>query len=200
MTEINRLAFLASHNGSNMQAIVDACENGLIKATPVVVLSNNRSSGALERAAKSGLLAVHLSRRELGSQEAYDEAMCKVLVDQEIDLVILAGFMQKIGPRVLERFQRRIVNIHPALLPKYGGQGMYGINVHRAVIAAGEPVSGATIHLVDGEYDTGPIVAQREVAIDPSETAESLASKVLSLEHQLYPDTIAKIVSGEIKL
>lgn len=195
-----RLGFLVSHRGSNFEAIFQACVAGEIAAEPVVLLSNNAQSQALEKAARAGLHAVHLSRKELANPQEYDAAMCSVLQEQEVDLVVLAGFMQKIGPQVLRAFRHRIVNIHPSLLPKYGGQGMYGMRVHQAVLDAGDTKSGATIHLIDEEYDSGPILAQKEVLVEEGETAESLATKVLAVEHQLYVDVLKRICDGSLPL
>ncbi len=126
--------------------------------------------------------------------------MNDALNEHNIDLVLLAGFMKKIGPAVLSSYRGRIINIHPSLLPKFGGKGMFGINVHRAVLDAGEKESGATIHLVDGEYDEGAILAQQTVSIVPDESSESLAAKVLEVEHVLFAETIQKIIDGSIIL
>jgi len=135
-----------------------------------------------------------------GSEEALDAAHVDVLRDADIDLVILAGYMRKIGPKLIEAYPNRILNIHPALLPKYGGKGMYGKNVHEAVIAGGDTESGVTVHLVDGGYDTGPTVAQKRVPVHKGDTVETLAARVLSEEHRLYSTTIERIASGEIDL
>ena len=195
-----RLGFFVSHRGSNMRAIVAACRAGDIHADPALLISNNRSSAALAWAAETGLAHVHLSPKSTGSEEALDEAHVAALHEAKVDLVVLAGYMRKIGPKVLAAYSKRILNIHPALLPKYGGQGMYGHRVHEAVIAAGEEESGVTVHLVDAGYDTGPVVAQTKVPVEPGDTPETLAERVLREEHRFYPDTIARIISGEIDL
>lgn len=195
-----KLGFLASHRGSNMQSIIDACKAGQLAAEPAVVISNNADSGALERARQEGIPARHLSNRSEGSEAAVDEAIANTLAEFEVELVILAGYMKRIGPRTLAEFENRILNIHPCLLPKYGGQGMYGMRVHEAVIAAGDTESGVTIHLVNEEYDKGAILAQQSVAVHEGDTAESLAERVLAVEHSLYADTIARIANGDIKL
>lgn len=183
-----------------MRAIVDACQSGQLDATPALLISNNRSSAALAWADETGLPHRCLSPKSAGSEEALDQAHVDALRDAEVDLVILAGYMRKIGAGVLNTYNRRILNIHPALLPKYGGQGMYGHHVHDAVIAAGESESGVTVHLVDGEYDTGPIVAQAKVPVLEGDTADDLAARVLKTEHQFFAETLARIVSGEIDL
>ena len=200
MSKKLRIGFLASHRGSNMQAVIDACKKGDIFADPVVVISNNKDSQALERARIEGITALHLSATVCGGAENLDQEIVNALVADKVELVVLAGYMKKIGPRVLKAFKGRIINIHPALLPKYGGEGMFGEHVHRAVLAAKDSESGATVHIVTDEYDQGPILAQNRVAVDPGETLESLSKKVLAVEHPLLVETISKIARGEIKL
>ncbi|WP_018465572.1 phosphoribosylglycinamide formyltransferase [Calidithermus timidus] len=192
------LGFLASGRGSNLQAVIDACKRGRLCATPRVVISNNSASGALEKARQEGIPAYHLSSHTHG--EGLDEAILKTLQRHEVELVVLVGYMKKLGPRTLAAYRNRIVNIHPALLPKFGGQGMYGINVHKAVIEAGERESGATIHLVDEEYDHGAILAQTRVPVLPDDTPQTLAQRVLEREHAFLVETLGKIISGEIRL
>ncbi|HHX64545.1 MAG TPA: phosphoribosylglycinamide formyltransferase [Chloroflexi bacterium] len=195
-----RLGFLASHGGSNMQAIIDACKEGRLDATPCVVISNNSNSMALERARREGIPCVHLSRVTHPDPDALDRAVLDTLRKHEVNLVVLAGYMKKLGPRTLAHYQRRILNIHPALLPRYGGKGMYGQHVHEAVLAAGESETGVTIHLVNENYDQGPIIAQRRVPVLPGDTVESLAERVLEQEHRLYAETLQRIARGEIDL
>lgn len=195
-----RLGFLASHRGTNMQCVIDACREGVLNATPAVVISNNGSSVALDRAEREGIPAYHLSNRNFPDPEALDSAIRDTLNKYEVDLVILAGFMKKIGPKTLNAFTGRIINIHPSLLPKYGGEGMYGKNIHEQVLASGDRETGVTIHLVNTDYDTGPILAQSKVPVIEGDTVETLAERVLAVEHQIYVDTIAKIISGDIVL
>ena len=151
------LGFLASGQGSNMQVIIDACQNGHLDARPVVVISNNEASAALKRAQNAKIPAYHISI--ITHPNGLDELMVDTLRKHDVDLVILAGYMKKIGQNVLTTFSNRIINIHPSLLPKYGGQDMYGIKVHEAVLAAGESETGVTIHLVNEELDDGHIIA-----------------------------------------
>lgn len=183
-----------------MQAIIDACKAGLLPAQPEVVISNNGDSGALARARSEGIAAVHLGGSTYPDPDVLDRKIAETLQEHGVELVILAGYMKKIGNHVLAAYPGRILNIHPALLPKYGGKGMYGMRVHEAVIANGDNESGVTIHVVDGQYDKGPIVAQRKVAVDATDTAETLARKVLAVEHELYVHTLGRILAGEIKL
>ncbi len=183
-----------------MQAIIDACCDGRLKAKPAVVISNNVSSGALERARCAGIAGYHLSRKKYPDLDSLDLVILQTLQRHDVNLVILAGYMQKIGPKVLITFKNRIVNIHPSLLPKFGGQGMYGMKVHEAVLAAGEKETGATVHLVSEEYDEGVILAQHKLPVERSDTPETLAARVLEVEHNLYVETLQKIINGEIDL
>ena len=195
-----RLGLLASHGGSNVQAIIDACRAGKLLAEPRVVISNNSGSEVLRRAAREGVPGFHLSARTHPRPDDLDAAIETVLADHGVDLVVLAGYMRKLGPRVLGRYRGRVLNVHPALLPAYGGQGMYGERVHAAVLAAGERVTGVTVHLVDEEYDRGTVVAQVEAPVLEGDTVESLRLRVLEREHALYPETLQKIATGEIVL
>lgn len=199
MTNI-KLGFLASGRGSNMLAIINACKSGKLRANPVLIISNNISSGALEIARKENIPSFHLSLRTHSDPELLDKAITEVLKEYEVDIVILAGYMKKIGPMILKTYKNRILNIHPSLLPKFGGQGMYGMQVHEAVLKSGENETGVTVHLVTDEYDEGKILAQRIVKVVEGDTKESLAARVLEVEHALYVEVLQKIVSGVIKL
>lgn len=194
------IGFLASHNGSNMQAIIDACNSGSLNASPAVVISNNSKSGALERAMKEDIPNYHFSGMHYPDPNELDQAILKTMIKHSVDIIVLAGYMKKLGSKTLEHYKGKIFNIHPGLLPKHGGKGMYGMNVHEAVIASGEKESGVSIHIVDGNYDTGPVIAQSRVPVDTADTAETLAARVLKQEHILFPKTLQKIVTGEIKL
>ena len=194
------LGFFVSHRGSNMRAIVQACNDGRIDAEPVLLISNNKSSAALAWAAETGLAHTYLSPMSAELEEALDAAHLDALQGAGVDLIILAGYMRKIGPLVLSAYTNRILNIHPALLPKYGGQGMYGHHVHDAVIASGDTETGVTVHLVDDGYDTGPIVAQASVPVEHGDTADTLAARVLAQEHRFFSETLARIVTGDIDL
>lgn len=195
-----RLGFLASSRGSNMQAIIDACKSGRLPAQPVVIISNNGDSGALQRARAEGIAGLHLGGSAYPDAGELDQKITDTLQEYAVEIVILAGYMKKIGKKVLAAYPGRILNIHPALLPKYGGRGMFGMHIHEAVITNGDPETGVTIHVVDDQYDTGPILAQRKVAVDAGDTAETLSRKVLAVEHELYVDTLGRILAGEIKL
>jgi phosphoribosylglycinamide formyltransferase 1 len=197
---MKKLAVLVSGRGSNMTAIIDACVQGKLAATVELVISNNADSQALVTAQEKNIDTVHLSSRTHPDADALDVAMKESLESHNVDFVLLAGFMKKIGPKTLSAYKGRMINIHPSLLPKFGGRGMFGMNVHKAVIDAGEKETGVTIHLVDGEYDKGAILAQRAVAVEAGESPESLAAKVLQVEHVLFAETIQKIIDGSIIL
>ena len=188
-----RLGVLASGGGSNLQAIIDRSESGTLNADVVVVISNNSKSGALERARKHYIEACHISSLTAGGEEAVYIAITEKMKAHDVDLVILAGYMKKISLGLIEAFPGKILNIHPALLPKFGGDGMYGRFVHEAVLEAGEKESGPSVHIVDSEYDRGPILEQRKVPVLPDDTPETLAARVLIEEHKIYPDVIQRI-------
>jgi phosphoribosylglycinamide formyltransferase-1 len=156
------------------------------------VISNNRNAVALERARKAGVDAVHWSEKKAGSPEAFTEGLIDTLKRAGTDLVVLAGYMKLVPPQVVAAYSGRMINTHPALLPKFGGKGFYGMRVHEAVLAAGETESGVTVHFVDAEYDHGPVFLQRTVPVLPGDTPESLRTRVLAVEHELLPDAIAK--------
>ena len=195
-----KIAVFASHGGSDMQAIVDGCKQNRINAEVSVVISNNGDSTALERAKHEGIPAFHLSAKVCGDEDTLAEAILDVLARFDVDMIFLAGYMRMLHVSVLKRYHNRVFNIHPALLPKFGGKGMYGINVHKAVIDAGESETGITIHRVNAEYDSGEIVAQTRVMVFPDDTAETLAARVLEREHEFLVDIIADIAGGKIKL
>lgn len=194
------IGFLASHNGSNMQAIIDACKQGRLEAKPACVISNNPDSGALARAKQENIPHYHLSSRTHPEPASLDRAILEALTRHQVDIVVLAGYMKKIGPMVLKHFAGAILNIHPALLPKFGGKGMYGMHVHEAVIASGEKESGPSVHLVNEEYDAGPVLDQFRVPVLPEDTPETLAARVLKKEHELFSQVLQKIAQGVITI
>lgn len=194
------LGFFASHRGSNMQSVIDACMAGQLTAKPCVVISNNSASEALARARRENIPAYHLSSKVIPDPAVLDKAILLTLKRHDVELVVLAGYMKQLGPQTLAAYKDRVINIHPALLPKYGGVGMYGMHVHEAVIAAGDPETGVTIHLVDSEYDHGQILAQCRVPVLPGDTPDILAARVLEQEHRFLVETLRNIVEGNIRL
>lgn len=188
-----RIGVLASHEGSVLQAVVDACATRELAGAVVLVISNNSSSGALRRARDARIPTLHLSSQTHTDPAELDRAIVTALSDAHVDLVLLAGYMKRLGAQTLARYRGRIVNTHPALLPRFGGVGMYGRRVHEAVLAAGEVESGATVHWVEGDYDSGPILAQTRVVVGVDETPSSLEAKVKAAERKLLLDTLARL-------
>jgi phosphoribosylglycinamide formyltransferase/phosphoribosylglycinamide formyltransferase-1 len=185
----SRLAVLASGRGSNLQAIIEHFDNLSREriAKVALVASNRADSPALIRAATASIDIAHFDAADDGS------SLLELLRRFRIDLVVLAGYLKRIPPAIVREYAGRIINIHPALLPAFGGEGMYGARVHEAVIASGATESGVTVHLVDDEYDRGPIVAQWKVPVEKSDTAETLAARVLAVEHVVYPRSIEMV-------
>jgi len=194
------IAVFASGRGSNFQAILDAIRNGILPARVCLLLSNSANAGALELARSQNIATGHIMRKHYGSDEAYAGAMTASLNEHGADFIALAGYLKLVPPPVVHHFRNRIVNIHPALLPAFGGKGMYGHHVHEAVLASGAPESGATVHMVDAEYDRGPIVAQERVPVLPDDTPDSLAARVLKVEHSLYPRTLRAFAEGRVRI
>ena len=185
-----RIAAMASHGGSILQTVLDACQTGALAAEVALVISNNSNAEALQRARSAGIETLHLSSRTHPDPEALDSAITSALQQAGANWLLLSGYMKKLGPNTLNAYRNRILNTHPALLPKFGGQGFYGRKVHEAVLAAGESESGATVHLVDEAYDTGPILAQVRVPIRNNESAASLEERVKTAERKLLLETL----------
>ena len=184
------LCVFASGSGSNLLAIIDAGKSGYIISKVELVISNNSASGALETAKKNNIPAYHLSQKLFTTENEFETRVIDLLKEYKIDLILLAGYMKVLSSRVVKQYSGRILNIHPALLPKFGGKGMYGIHVHEAVIAAKEKVTGATVHYVNEVYDSGEIILQEKVKVFPDDDALSLQKRVLEIEHKLYPEAI----------
>ena len=195
-----RLAAFCSHGGSNFAAIADAARAGSIPIDVVLMVHNNARAGAKEKALARGIPTAWLPRGGADSEDEYARAILAVLEEHGVELVALAGFMQRIPPAIVRRFSGRMTNIHPALLPLFGGPGFYGLRVHRAVFDAGMKVSGPTVHLVDEEYDRGPILLQRAVAIDVCASPEVIAARVLVEEHRIYPEALGLLAAGRFRL
>ena len=191
-----RLAVLASHEGSTLQALIDACAAQSLDAEVVLVVSNNSKSGALRRAVAANIDTRHISIKTHGSEDTANYAIANALADAEADWVLLLGYMKKMGEAILSRFSGRIINTHPALLPNFGGQGFFGRRVHEAVHAAGESATGATLHLVGCEYDTGPVIAQIQVPVLAGDDVDAIEQRVKTAERKLLVDTLQKICSG----
>lgn len=192
-----RIAVLASGGGTNLQALIDHFNaSGSAAAGVELVVGSRAGIGALERAERAGIPTLVLDGRTMGG-DAFRDALAEALEAHRIDLVVLAGWLQLVPLEVVARYHGRMVNVHPALLPAFGGRGMYGMRVHQAVIASGARVSGATVHFVDERYDEGAIVAQWPVPVLPGDTPEMLAARVLAVEHRILPVAVEALARGD---
>lgn len=189
-----QLAFLASNNGSSLRAIIGAIEAGTLEARAVLAVSNRKGAPALDFARNHGVRTLVIPT--LADPDAADIRLAGALADAGAEWVVLSGYLRKLGPVTLKRFPGRVLNIHPALLPRFGGAGMYGRRVHQAVISSGEAVSGASVHLVDAEYDHGRVIAQVRIPVEQSDTPESLEAKVMAAEPAFFVETLQAIAAG----
>lgn len=195
-----RLAVFASGTGSNFSAILDAVDDGHLVADPALLVSDTASAGALGRAEARGIPTAVLAPADYVHPSDFADALLATLDDHGADFVALAGYLKKVPDAVVERYRHRMVNVHPSLLPAFGGRGMYGRRVHRAVLDYGARWTGATVHLVDETYDTGPIVLQQPVEVHDDDTPETLAARVLRVEHRLYPEALALFAAGRVHI
>jgi phosphoribosylglycinamide formyltransferase-1 len=195
------IAVFGSGRGSNFKAVLDAIAARKISGARIaLVVSNNSTAGILEIARGHGIPAMHLSQKQCGAEQAFETALLAELRAHDTGLVVLAGYMKRMPATVVAAYRHRIINIHPALLPEFGGQGMYGSRVHEAVLAAGKTVSGATVHLVDNEYDHGAIVLQEHIPVLPGDTPALLAGRVLQVEHRILPEAIRLFAEGRVSV
>lgn len=200
--EVLRLAVLVSGGGTNLQAIIDSIENGTVtNAKIVVVISNNKNAYALERAAKHGIEALSISPKDYEDREMFHQALLATLEERNIDLIVLAGYLVVIPEQMIRKYRNRIINVHPSLIPSFCGTGYYGLKVHEAVLARGVKVTGATVHFVDEGTDTGPIILQKAVAVEPGDTPEVLQHRVMEqAEWKLLPAAINLIANGRVRV
>jgi len=190
-----RIVVLISGSGSNLQAIIDACREERIPGTVVGVISNEPSAYGLTRALQANIVAVGLSHRDYDSRKTYDEALADLIETFSPDLIVLAGFMRILTPAFVKKYEGRLINIHPSLLPDYPG-----LNTHQRVLADRRASHGATVHFVTEDLDGGPIIIQGKTSIVPSDTEGTLAQKVHEVEHEIYPKAIAWFASGRLSL
>lgn len=194
------LCVFASGSGSNLKAIIKASLAGRINSRVSLVISNNSGAGALKTAAKYKIPYRHLSQKLFTTQKEFTAEILRSLKKHKVNFILLAGYMKMLDPVIIKKFKNRIINIHPALLPKFGGKGMYGINVHEAVIAANEQITGATVHFVNEVYDSGAVILQKQVKVKPADDAESLQKRVLRAEHKLYSEAIKLFEEKRVKV
>ena len=194
------IAVLVSGGGTNLQALIDAQEKGIISSGKIVlVISNNPDAYALKRAENAGIRGICITKRECGSQEAFEEKLIEALTEAGTDLIVLAGFMSILSADFTGHFERRIINIHPSLIPSFCGKGMYGLRVHEAALAKGVKVTGATVHFVNEIPDGGEIIAQKAVEIQDGDTPEILQKRVMEEAEWILLPRAAEKVSAEIK-
>jgi len=192
------IGVLASGRGSNCAALLHRIEEDEIPAKIAAVISNNQYAGVLQIARDNSIPAYYIERNQFETGDEFSQALEKIFDQHKINFMVLAGYLRKVPPRIIRRFANRMLNIHPALLPDFGGKGMYGHAVHEAVLKSGSTVSGATVHLVDEEYDHGPIILQREVLVLPNDTPDLLAARVLQVEHRIYADAVRLFAEGRV--
>ncbi|MBN2754233.1 MAG: phosphoribosylglycinamide formyltransferase [Candidatus Goldbacteria bacterium] len=196
-----KIAVLVSGGGSNLQSLIDAVESGYIKNGKIeLVISNKADAFGLKRAEKHGIKSLFVNPKEFKSPQEYDAHLAKTLNASGINLVCLAGYMKILTKEFIDGFNNPIMNIHPALLPSFGGKGCYGLHVHEKVLEYGAKVTGCTVHFVDYGADTGPIIMQEAVSVSADDTPETLQKKVLVYEHKLYKEAVKLFCEGKIKL
>lgn len=189
-----RLAVLVSGSGTNLQSVIDAIQSGTLKSQIVCVISNKETAYGLERARRHHIPAYFIDPKEA----SYNEKLLERLQKEKVDLVVLAGYLKIVDPNLIKAYPHRIINIHPSLLPKFGGKGFYGLYVHKAVIEAGEKESGATVHFVDEGVDTGEIILQKRLKVAEDDTPERLQTRILEqIEHTLLVEAIQKLEQEE---
>ncbi|MCI6375918.1 MAG: phosphoribosylglycinamide formyltransferase [Clostridiales bacterium] len=193
-----RIAVLCSGGGTNLQALIDAQEAGQIDGKIVLVLSNASKAYALERARKHGIEDKFISKKQLGSDVAFNDAILAELRRVRAELVVLAGYLPIVGEQIVRAYEHRIINIHPALIPAFCGPGMYGHHVHEAVLAYGAKISGATTHFVDEQVDHGGVIMQESVPVLEDDTPDTLAARVLTVEHRILPESVRLFCAGKL--
>ena len=195
-----KVAVLVSGGGTNLQAIIDNTKDGILKDIEItLVLSSSKTAYALERAADNGIKSAVVSKKDFDSIEAWDEAVLKAVEESGAELIVLAGYLSLMGPKVVAKYSNRIINIHPALIPSFCGAGMYGIRPHQAALAKGVKVSGATVHFVNENYDEGPILLQKAIDVLPNDTPETLQKRIMQeCEWKILPEAIRLIADGRV--
>lgn len=197
---MKKIAVLASGGGTNFQAIIDGCLSGKINGEVVLLIHNRKDAYAKTRAEKAGISAKYINRIASGSTEAMKQQVYEELVSSGADIIVLAGYLEKLSLKVVEKWENKIINTHPSLIPMFCGEGYYGQRVHKAVIDKGVKISGCTTHLVDANYDTGPIIMQHAVKVEDDDTPESLAKRILPYEHELLVHSVAMLCSDRINV
>ncbi|WP_312354885.1 phosphoribosylglycinamide formyltransferase [Aminipila sp.] len=192
-----RIAVLVSGGGTNLQAVIDSIEAGRIKEAEIAcIISSNPEAFAIKRGIKHGIKTIVIDKKQYPAMSLRTKAIIAALQEERTDLVVLAGYMSVLESELVQAYKGRIINIHPSLIPKFCGKGFYGQHVHKAVLAAGEKVSGATVHFVDEGVDTGPIIMQKQVPVLEGDTPEQLAERVLKVEHEILTEAINRVIGS----
>lgn len=189
-----RIAVLVSGGGTNLQTLIDSVQNGQINGEIAIVISDRENAYALERAKKHGIKAIYIERKHC------TEKLIRELREMDVELVVLAGFLSILSSELVKAYEGRIINIHPSLIPSFCGKGFYGEKVHKAAVEYGVKVSGATVHFVDEDTDSGPIILQESVPVYTEDTAETLAARVLVVEHKLLPAAVGLFCEGRLRI
>ena len=195
-----RCTVFASGNGSNFQALLDRRASGRLHVDFVLLVGNNSAAKAFDRARENDIPTLHIAPSHFDDEAAYAKRLGDALKEAGTELIALAGYMKKLPSSVVSEYRNRIINVHPALLPAFGGKGMYGMNVHRAVIEYGAKISGVTVHFVDEEYDHGPVIMQEPVIVTSRDDEHTLASRVLEAEHNNFWRAIEAVASGMVRV
>ncbi|MFP4417710.1 MAG: phosphoribosylglycinamide formyltransferase [Chitinivibrionales bacterium] len=193
-------AVFASGGGSNFQALLDRRNAGQLHVDFNLMIGNNSNATAFERARKHDIPCRHLAPSHFDTPEQYTQQLLQTLREHKIEMIVLAGYMRMIPETVVKAYHHKIVNIHPALLPAFGGKGMYGKKVHQAVIDYGAKITGVTVHFVDEQYDHGPVILQETVRVEDTDTADTLADRVLAVEHASYWKAVEAIAQGAVRV
>lgn len=197
---MSRIAVMLSGRGSNFASLLRAMDAGDVPGEVAVVISSRKDAGGLDLAGARDIPTAVIRKRDFADQDAFDQANLRALQEKSVDMVVLAGYLSVVGPRTVETFPNAIINVHPALLPSFGGSGYYGRHVHEAVLKAGCKLSGATVHFVNTGVDEGPIIAQAAVPVLDEDDADSLAARVLVQEHRLLPAAVGAALRGELRV
>jgi phosphoribosylglycinamide formyltransferase-1 len=197
---MKKIGVLISGGGTNLQAVIEAVEDGRIPAKISIVISDRKNAYGLVRAEKYGIPSCYISKKGFADAQAFNQAILDKLLEYQVDYIVLAGYLSILSKDLVEHYKNRIINIHPSLIPSFCGMGFYGSKVHQAVIDYGVKVTGATVHFVDEGADTGPIIMQKPVMVHPEDDADSLASRVLEVEHEILPKAVELLVSEKLEI
>lgn len=195
-----KIGVLVSGSGTNLQSIIDNIENGNINGEIAVVISNKKHAYGLERAKQHNIDAVYVNQKDYNNFELFNDAIIEEFELHNVELIVLAGYLKILSKRFIEKYNNRIINIHPSLIPSFCGHGFYGIKVHQAAVDYGVKLSGATVHFVDEEADTGPIIIQKAVKVSDDDNAQSLQEKILKIEHEILPLAVKYYCEGKIEI